>query len=278
MQTIFILMTLSLGAMLFIWYSLKVKKHRKLQRQGIENICEVKEVITLVQQHRGLTAAWLNGENQVTAKLETIRLQVSRQMTKLSSTPVVKSERWLAFRDHWHRLLEISRKTSSDNSFEQHTMMIKNLAYLLEDTAENAHLSADYLPELSNIGYVWRELILTTENVGQSRAIGTGVATQQNCSCVDKIRLNYLIQTLTQTSESTLQNITALPQEHQTHFRLVKGATTKLKQLTQVMSSELVNTPKVTINNSQYFDLATDAMSKLNEIFDHQIRQLKYNL
>jgi len=261
-----------------IWHLIQKKGQREIQCQGLEDICQLKALIGLIQQHRGLTAALLNGDEQVKPKLEALRRIINDKQTHLANTQVQYSERWAAYTDHWQRLLQFNQHSCPDNSFEQHTTMIKNLAYLLEDTAELSYLSADYLPALNNIGYVWRELILTTENVGQSRAIGTGVATQKTCSSVDKIRLNYLIQTLNQTSEVTIQQLSSLPQEQQTHAKLVNNASTKLKQLTQVMTNELVEAQPVTINNQHYFELATKTMSELNEIFNHQVRQLKQNL
>jgi hypothetical protein len=88
---------------------------------------------------------------------------------------------------------------------------------LLEDTAENAHLTADFLPELANIGYVWRELIIATESIGQSRAIGAAIAVQKSCSSVDKIKLNFLIQTMKNLTADTLKNLSYLPDESNSH-------------------------------------------------------------
>jgi hypothetical protein len=161
------------------------------------------------------------------------------------------------------------------NNFEQHTALIQNLTYLLEDAAESAHLTSDHLSGFDNVGYVWRELLQTTENVGQCRAIGTGVAVQKNCSSVDKIRLSYLLQNLTQISDSTLHNLPCLPEEKSEHERLVQRAKSNMSQLFSVIKTELLEGQKITVDSGGYFQLATDTMAGINDIFDHQLKQLK---
>eukprot|EP00487_Bulimina_marginata_P001267 TRINITY_DN1270_c1_g1_i1.p1 TRINITY_DN1270_c1_g1~~TRINITY_DN1270_c1_g1_i1.p1 ORF type:complete len:106 (+),score=46.77 TRINITY_DN1270_c1_g1_i1:97-414(+) len=85
--------------------------------------------------------------------------------------------------------------------------MIANLLYVLEDEAESSHLSSLSLPTMPNVGFVWRELVASTEAIGQTRAIGVGVATIGNCNSVDKIRLSFLEQNIIKTSKDTLSKL-----------------------------------------------------------------------
>lgn len=252
----------------------KTNKKKKIQQQGLIYIDQIKQLIGIVQQHRGLTSAWLNGDNKVQTKLVVLKQQISQLMKLLTTDDITKNERWVGFADHWQRLLVLNNKPSVANSFEQHTLMIRNLAYLLEDTAEKSYLTADFITELPNIGFVWRELILAIENIGQSRALGTGVAAQKHCSSVDKIRLNFLTQTMTSITKHTLQNLSYLPEQQQIHNNLVQQASVKMTQLIDTISNDLVNAKKVTVEHTEYFELATNTMKELGDIFDHQLKQL----
>jgi len=252
----------------------KKANHKKMQQRGLAHLGQIKKIITYVQQHRGLMAAWLNGDTSVEEQLKVLKQNITQESALLAATLVYKNERWIAFTDHWQRLIHVKSTPAVSSSFEQHTMMVRNLTYLLEDVAEKSHLTADYLTEFANIGYIWRELILATENIGQSRAIGTGVAAQKFCSSVDKIRLNFLIQTMTEVTEQTLQQLSYFPEEKSLHTELVQKATEKMNELTRVIAIELVNTQKITIDNQQYFQLATDTMVTMNNIFEHQVKQL----
>lgn len=253
----------------------KANSVKEYKNEGINNIILLNSLINHIQEHRGLTIAWLNGDDSVKNKIECLKVNISEKKQQLSITLVHKNERYEAFSDHWQRLFKLDKSTSISNSFDQHTMMIRNLAYLLEDTAEQFHLTTNYINELDNIGYVWRELILAIESIGQCRAIGTGVATLKFCSSVDKIRLEFLIQRMTYLCEHTIQNLSYLEAEKANHSKLVKIATDSTNQLISTMSKELVNTEKVTIDNSEYFSLASMAMSKMSAIFEHQIKQVK---
>lgn len=266
-----------LAAIFFIKQKKRSNKKRT-QQQGLVYIGEIKQLITFVQQHRGLMSAWLNGDTSVHTKLAQLKQKIAQTHKGLAVSPVSKNDRLAGFNDHWQRLLQLNNKPSVANSFDQHTKMIRNLAYLLEDTAESNYLTADHLEVLPNIGFVWRELVLATENIGQSRALGTGVAAQHFCSSVDKIRLNFLTQTMADTVKNTLQQLSSLPHEQSTHKLLISSATNQMNQLINTISEELVNANKVLVDSSDYFDLATNTMQQMNAIFDHQIKQLHSSL
>lgn len=261
----------------FIIVSSKKRNKAKMkssQLMGIEIITELKAVISLVQQHRGLSSAWLNGENNVESKLADLKHEIQRIINRLHLTPINQSERWIGFSDHWKRLLILKNKPSAANSFEQHCLLIKNLTYLLEDMADSHYLTADYCNALPNIGYTWRELIVSTENIGQSRAIGTGVCVQNNCSSVDKIRLNFLTETMIKVTNETLQQLSHLPEESANHINLVQLATSKLEKLITTINQELINATTININHQEYFTLASEVLKSFDDIFEHQIKQL----
>ena len=81
------------------------KRTRRQQYQGVVDISRLTELITLIQQHRGLTAALLNGDSQVSEKIDHLRAKVSNVAATLSASNVVQNERWLSFKDHWKRLI-----------------------------------------------------------------------------------------------------------------------------------------------------------------------------
>lgn len=252
----------------------KKKRTTESQLMGINFITQLKSLITLVQQHRGQTSAWLNGDVKVERKLMEIKSSIQFIIKQLHITPINKNDRWIGFYDHWQRLLLLKNKTSVDNSFDQHCLLIKNLAYLIEDIADNHFLTADYCSELPNIGYTWRELVMSTENIGQSRAIGTSVSVQKKCSSVDNIRLNFLSENITKVTINTLNNLSYLPNEAEQHKKLVNIATNKVKELTDTISQEFINTTEITLDNKEYFTLATATIASFDNIFDHQVAQL----
>jgi len=229
MEHIFIIVV---GLFIIIAFSIRVAKRSKIKKsqlQGITYITQLKPLISLVQQHRGLTSAWLNGDENVKPKLVNLQNEIKQVIHLLNKTDLQANERWMSFYDHWQRMLEFKIKPSVSNSFDQHCSLIKNLSYLLEDTSETYFLTSEHHKGFPNIGYTWRELIVLTENIGQARAIGTGVSVQKQ----------------------------------------------KIQELTLVIAKELVNSTDITIESQDYFSMASNTISAFDDIFYHQVDQLK---
>jgi len=278
----YILVVILLTISLIFIHLYKVKKTRSEQFDGLANIANVKSLISLVQKHRGLSAAKLNGDSAKTAELATIERSINDICTVLNHTKVITNNRWLSFYDHWRRLIKlntnIEQDIDTDNNFKQHTKMISNLLYILEDEAERSHLNSLSIPSMPNIGYVWRELVVTTEIIGQSRAIGVGVATTKICSSVDKIRLSFLEQHITKTNNDTLSQLHFLNSYNEQHHYLLNLAQEQMMTLTNTIQQELIEKQPITINANDYFNLATDTIAAVDDIFNNQLEQIKTTL
>lgn len=251
------------------------QKHYQKQLNAVVYIKSLKTIITLVQQHRGLSVARLQGEESVLNTLNDIKRVIATQIADLSNTPVANNERWDSFCDHWSRLQIVIDEFSPEHNFDQHTSVIKNLIYLLEDTAENFSLTAKHVPQLETVGYLWRELIFLAETIGQSRAIGVAVTTEKKCSHVNEIKLNFLIQNMQSATKTSLKELTCLTQEKIMHQQLIDDATDKINKLITVIHEELITSPTISIANTDYFELATSSITAVNHVFDHQIKQLE---
>jgi len=254
----------------------KIKRLKELQKRGVINVSHIKAIISLIQVHRGLSSALLNGDESKGKQLILIEKKVKFESKHLQNQPVIfRSARWGAFIDHWGRLNKHNSSRDADNSFKQHTQLITNLLYLLEDEAERSYLNAAFLPKFNNVGFVWRELAVTAETIGQSRAIGMGVATSKSCSSIHKIRLSFLLQKIQQTMDETLPQLSVLERFEYKHSDLLKAATSKMEFLISTIERDLLSASKITIDQDEYFSLATDSIEALDNIFDHQIEQIK---
>ncbi|WP_025565335.1 nitrate- and nitrite sensing domain-containing protein [Psychromonas sp. SP041] len=260
-----------------VWlHHYKTKQQKALCVQGLDNITHIKLLISAIQTHRGLSSALLNGDQSKQVLLATIEQQVKSEIKYLEEQRTLdKNGRWGSFTDHWGRLKQHDKGRDADNSFKQHTQLIANLLYLLEDEAERGHLNAGSFPKLPNIGFVWRELAVTTEIIGQSRAIGTGVATSKTCSSVHKIRLSFLQQNMQKTINSTLPKLSSLDRFTGEHKALLKVAKLKMEFLSSTIERELISAEQISINQDEYFALATDSIKALDSIFNHQIEQIQ---
>ncbi|MDX2367368.1 MAG: hypothetical protein QNK36_02995, partial [Colwellia sp.] len=172
------ILILSLVLSLALVVLIGIKRQRKVlirkQLTGINSIITMNDLVKLLQKHRGLSAAFCSGDDHVIRELSELVIKINVLVSTLNRIPIMAAnERWLSFNDHWSRLSQHQQSVSAEDSFKQHTKIIANILYLLEDIAEYHYLTKEHLDDFINIGFLWRELLAITESVGQSRAVGT---------------------------------------------------------------------------------------------------------
>jgi len=275
-MAIYIIILLLMALCLVLLYHYKNKQQKILQTQGLANITYLKSLIGAVQTYRGLSSAWLNGDQSKKAMLLTFAQQAASDIQYLQQYMVSGQDgRWDSFVDHWGRVDQPGNTNDADHAFKQHTQMIANLIYLLEDEAEHKRLNATSLKQLGHIGLVWRELIRATETIGQSRAIGVAVTTRKQCSNMDKVRLSFLQQKMQKIINDILPKIGSLESEKERHKLLLNAAISTILCLMEAIESKLIEADKITISQKQYFTLASNSIKSLDDIFKHQIEQIK---
>jgi len=267
-----------IGSLFFTVWIIKYLNKNKIKKSqliGIDYIVQFKALIHLVQQHRGLSICLLNHDESSQSTLIATQAEIVSLINKIEATEFSFNQRWISFLDHWERLLTLKNQLSFSDSFEQHCSLIKNLSLLLEDTSENYLLTEEFFSTFPNISYTWRELILATENIGQARAIGTNVCMQEYCSSVDKIRLHLLIDSIKKITANTLYKLHYINADVDKHDDNMNAATLKIEMLTDIIFTELINTENITLNHQQYFSMSTLTLKAFDEIFYHQIEQIK---
>jgi hypothetical protein len=260
----------------YLKLSLSKKDRVKIQRQGLLNIKNLKQLIYLIQQHRGMTAAYLNGKQEVLPKIKAIRQHIQENIKESELTFAKNNARWDSFLDHWQRLSTGSAK--ADNSFDQHTLLINNILYLLEDEAEKGLLFSQFLPQFPQAGHVWREVIGATELIGQARAIGVSVATQKACSSTDNIRLNFLQQRISEVFKTVLHQLHCLPQYMEEHNKLIEITQEQIEMFLSTVDQAFLSTDKITLDQQVYFEQASLVIQSIDNVFEHQLTQISMTL
>jgi hypothetical protein len=276
----FLILSLVLCLIIAVLIGIKNKKNSVIKKQltGIDLIIKINDLIQLLQKHRGLSAALCSGDEQVIYDLKQLDIRLNLLLSTLNKVPtLLASDRWLSFNDHWSRLSQNQQSISAEDSFKQHTNLITNILYLLEDVAELYALTKEHIDDFLNIGFLWRELLLIIESVGQSRAVGTRVVTIENCSSVDKIKLTFLQQHICTVSEEVLNTLLSSNQQ-KAFSELIEQSLACTQSLSTTITNDIINVEKIVIDRKFYFELATDTMEKLNKVFDYKIEQLKKTL
>lgn len=254
-----------------VWH--KKRQTKKKQLEAFTVIATLKDLISNSQKHRGLTASYLQGNEQVKPMITSLRTQINDNKNALSAVKqATATPRWVAYQDHWQRLEKNAFNLSVPDSFKQHTSLIENLLYMFEDITE-AWQQNHILPmSFNEFKFLWRELPLAVEFIGQARAVGMAVSTSGVSSQIDKVKLGYLHAKIGQLSTEALyqlgQHADALAAKD------ISQAQLYCDKLIQTIQEELIAKDKITLNSDIYFSMASKAMEQMNALLDKTIQRL----
>lgn len=257
-----LIIALSIATFLLLLLALNLaeRNRRKLKKQrqeyGLTVLKSSLELMTAIQQHRGMSIALLNGDQSFKSKLISKRQEIERILghlpEMLSSTPELRpDERSLAtIRGQWAELVRTSEHQKPETSFKQHTALVREIIHLIGDMGEHLGLldnEGTTLAELSNT--LLLKLPLLLESIGQARALGSGYAAQKQCGSVGRIRLGFLKQRIRECYEGI--HASALSDT---------SSAQKVDALLVTLESQFIESEQVEISPSSFFQTATDAI------------------
>ncbi|MFN3986490.1 MAG: nitrate- and nitrite sensing domain-containing protein [Rhodocyclaceae bacterium] len=162
------------------------------------------QMVASVQQHRGMSAAWLSGDTCFAARLPGRQAEVERLLAVLGATvateagksfPFITPGAFAGWQVAWRRLLDGLAETTPDQSFQAHCALIAILLEWLAALVE-ARIEAP-LPAQVEISSACRNLArrlpALAESLGQARALASAVAASGRCRPVPRVRLQYLV-------------------------------------------------------------------------------------
>ena len=280
MQALWILGGVAIISIIIVTVTIWTKKAKWQQHnKALTSIKQLKSVTSLLQKHRGICAAYLQDNTQSPTAISDLVKQISPLVTNLNYTSMInQQDRWKRFTEHWERLSKSATNLSLENSFLQHTDMVSNLLYLLEDIAEQQHFNKNTFESLPNISLLWRELPFSAEYIGQSRAMGVAVAASGLSTQVDKVKLGYLQTKITELSTQVFLHFKNHGNHTSEQTQLIKFATEACKRLIDVLEQEFLHCAEVKIASQQYFTIASESMDAINRLLDYELQQVEQHL
>lgn len=231
-------------------------RNRENLRKGLETVARLKNVFVLTQQHRGLTNGYLNGDLQLKAQISDVTSDIQSIYSHLArdSSWIEGETKLEKLNKRWSQIASGFESQSASSNFEEHCQLIKQILYCIDDCAEYYTLYELKDSRQKSIRYLWQDLLIRAESIGQLRAIGTGVAAAGECSSVNKIRLHYLQDTIRKMGVSG-------------------GDKSSMNKLLNTVQNEIaVDVPKV--NAKEFFQQATLTLETSIEEFDRAFENI----
>lgn len=237
---------------------LQRRSHRREQRRkGLQAVQQCISLMTVVQQHRGISAALLNGDQafasrqvakqaEIDAALAALNLALQSDRALASSREDLKS-----LGEDWASLRGNVRNLGSTMSYIQHTDLIRRILHVLGDIGERSGLLEIRDPgTIKLLETLLLRLPLLVETVGQVRAMGTGFAAKGKCGAVGRIRLTFLGNRINDCISRVDPSLKDISQDSQN----------KVKVLLDLLFSRIVSAQHIDIPPERYFQVSTEAI------------------
>lgn len=253
-------------------------KKVEFQSNGIDYDSQVRKLIKHTQEHRGMSSILLNGDasikNNLAQKDNDILSDIENidKLEKSYGKGMNTSSHWNSIKESYTAILKDLRSMSAKESFDTHTALISDLFDLtLEINTSTKLLLQDKLEDYYLIDTVVNKLPLIAEYMGQSRAIGSGIATKEKITQEEKEKLNDLVDSINLLMDEANGNMQFVFTSKSLEAEL-KSETDKFEKatrgLTDKILSEFINTGRINIPSKEYFDYATVSIDEVYAFLD----------
>jgi|GEM_PF-1931593 len=196
---------ISLIAIGILIYSLflglnQVVSNSQQQLQGLRLITPLSKTIQSIQQHRGLSAGFLGGNQAMSSLRAKKELEVFSNLDNSESyAPLLLSDNssWLSIKRTWNKIINKGLSLSIAKNFTQHTQLIEQLEFLKVMLADEYSLT--FTTEMDTFYLLdtsIHKLPKAMEQLAQIRDFGTSILAKKNASEYQRIELIVLIAKL----------------------------------------------------------------------------------
>ena len=265
---------MSLGAMAILVYGLFASLNQVIgssqrELEGLKLIGPFPHVAQTLQQHRGLSAGLLGGDESMRDSLTSIEMDVTEAFEAMAGQlppSLASSEALQQTRADWERLREEGSTWTAAENFAAHTRLIDRIQTIEVMVADEYALILD--PEISAfylVDTIVNKLPHALEHLGQLRAYGTGILAEKQVTPQQQTEINILISKLGDTIrdlETSLDKAgrhnPALQELISAAFRDISGSAQQVTGL--VVSGILAD--QITARPADFFALSTVAIDK----------------
>jgi hypothetical protein len=236
-----------------------------------------------LQQHRGMSSAWLAGDASFETRMQDRRREVSALLGRLEQACALEQKRPCpcpsraaveAFRQRWNDLTRGLSGHSVEDSIARHSFLIASLLEWLSAYGEarlSPLLGAGSSAVLAR-NFAFR-LPAVTEALGQARAIGSSVAARKGCPPVARVRLMFLVA-----RAEALVGQAASGAAGNSERRARDSAARRVGEMARVVRSEMLMSAGVSVTADEYFALATESIDAVFAWIDACAQDLAHDL
>ncbi|WP_018875999.1 methyl-accepting chemotaxis protein [Thioalkalivibrio sp. ALE31] len=255
------------------------------ERQGLAYIEAAREPVEYIQQHRGMMAALLGGDDGARARLREIGRQVDRALEDLAAVDrglgatLGTRSQFDRIRQTWGGIQADGDSMTPSESLQRHTDLVADLLDLIGNVADASEITLDpYLDSYYLGDALVNRLPNLTETMGQARAVGSGAAAAGELDGDTRVRLAVLsanMESITGDLESGLEAAFSANPELADRLREhVERNEAAVEEFSLIVQSQLLNTDTIDIAAREVFDAATRSIDTTFALYDATVPEL----
>lgn len=262
--TMALALALTLATACFFWHCGRRRRAGALnEAQTAFKACDrLLELLGHLQQHRGMSSAWLSGEAAFLGRMQHKRQAIDVLFPALAAAalhesaaprPCLTRNDLALFRFKWHALVDKLGELTVEQSIAQHSQLIACVLAWLADLGEaRIELPASGRVPPGRVRNYAARLPALSECLGQARAIGSSVAARHGCAPVARVRLMFLIAR----AESLLSQALAAGDDGLAGDR----AKSAVEEMARTIRLGMLASAGVAVSADAYFAVATRAI------------------
>ncbi|MBB5174152.1 methyl-accepting chemotaxis protein [Texcoconibacillus texcoconensis] len=260
----------------------------QLERDGLTELQDIRELVQFKQEHRSLTALLINGDESGNDRLDEVQTRIDDTyeniLTRLQQEdPFHIEEGLVTNQSHWKELVKGVETLDMDTASQQHSDVIEELLMMSVHIADASHLSLDENLHHSHMAtLIYDTLPQVTEYMGEARTLGTVVSANGQVGEEENLQLFSLSQTLDDYMEDIERSSIVIanhnPVIEEEMFAMRDEMNNHVNMITMMVDAELVGQNNVNIYSGYFYDLTTDAINDFYTMVDEQSAMLDQSL
>ncbi|MCW8906231.1 MAG: methyl-accepting chemotaxis protein [Sedimenticola sp.] len=249
------------------------------EQRGLAYIKVVRQPIEHIQQHRGMTSAFLNGATDFRSRIMDKRSVVDAKLAELAEADrelgevLGTSGRMARIQQQWEMIKANSLDQEPAKAIKAHTDLLADMIGLMSEVADASEITLDPRLDTYYLGdAVVSNIINLTENMGQARAVGSGAAARGMHTEQSFVRLSVLASNIRSYAKRSAAGLAAAIKANDSVGEELSSAVAAnnraIAEMQELLHVVLQDSRTISVSDKKVFDTATLAISGSYELYD----------
>lgn len=255
------------------------------ERMGLEYNLPLRKLLENMQQHRGMAGGFLSGDasfkEQILSKQNQLdeNIKAVDAMDQKYGASLKTSDKWKMLKTKAQDLKARIWSLNTQTSFNDHTTLIADILSIITFVSETSNLLFD--PQIDSfylMDAVTAKLPMLSEDLGQLRALGTGVGARKAITDAEKnkIIMQYaLVKAAVDANNSGFE--AAFRENPNLKSKLenyVRDTVNSINDLLRIVDRDIIKASSINFNADNYFQNSTRTIATAFKTYDETSPEL----